>query len=73
MNVSSPVYRSSCPSCHAPAGRPCRTKRGQHARFPHSVRGRDAAPSMPDLSAWWKEMRKFEGQHPKARPEGLEV
>ena len=68
-----PTYRAQCPVCDAQPGEFCRTRKGTRSRYAHSLRGRPAKPTMPDLRAWWRSVRIYEGQFAKPRPADLVV
>ena len=62
-----------CPVCDAQPGEPCLTKDGRPSRYAHSLRGRPAESKMPDLRAWWRSMKPYEGLYAKPRPADLVV
>ncbi len=70
-----PGYMLACPVCHAPAAHRCVYESGNRRATLHRERAKSTGTPavLPDLSAWWREMRVYEGQNPKPRPEGLAV
>jgi hypothetical protein len=68
-----PVYSHPCPVCHALPGHRCVNKHGNRSRYAHSLRGRPAKSSLPDLSMWYRSMAAYEGQFAKPRPDWLTV
>jgi hypothetical protein len=64
-----------CQSCGALPGNDCITRYGSPSRYPHSVRGAPNLPEsgMPDLRAWWRSVRAYEGVNRKPRPSWLVV
>jgi hypothetical protein len=67
------AYSDKCPVCHALPRHYCTTRDGRLSRYAHSLRGRPEVSTMPDLSGWWKAMRKYEGQFAQPRPAGLVI
>jgi len=81
-NCHCSAYDSVCRACNAPIGHYCLSWRtGRTSLFPH--RSRKPAPrqiehdvfrpALPDLSGWWREMARFEGQWAEKRPSDLVV
>ncbi len=67
------IPQTHCPVCHAKPGQLCRGRNGKPSRYAHSLRSRPEESTMPDLSGWWKEMARYEGQFALPRPEGLVI
>ncbi len=69
------IPQTDCPACHAKPGQRCIGRNGRRSNYAHSVRGRQslAESGLADLSAWYREMRPYEGQHAKPRPDWLTV
>lgn len=72
-NWTHKVSGHPCPVCHAAPGARCRKKDGTSARWEHSRRGRPIESAMPDLRAWWRAMKPYEGMYAKPRPVDLVV
>jgi hypothetical protein len=79
---TSSAYHSVCRACNAPIGFYCLSWRtGRTSLFPHrsrkptprKIESAVFRPVLPDLSAWWKSMRPYEGESPKPRPADLVV
>jgi hypothetical protein len=67
------TYRVGCPACGALPGHYCVNRNGERSRYAHSLRGRPAESAMPDLRAWWRSMKPYEGMYAKPRPADLVV
>jgi hypothetical protein len=76
------AYQKACPFCEAPAGYSCISmKSGKPVTWPHPSRRPEPRqiesdlfrPALPDLSGWYREMARYEGQFAKPRPAELEV
>lgn len=67
------VPDTHCPVCDAKPGELCRNRNGKPSRYAHSLRGRPAESKMPDLRAWWRAMKPYEGMYAKPRPVDLVV
>jgi hypothetical protein len=65
-------YKTSCPFCSAPPGFRCVSRRTGQAKC-RAHRQRFDRKRLPDLSAWWRAMGQYEGEHAKPRPADLVV
>jgi hypothetical protein len=78
MKVTGPrakrnAYRVACPTCASPAGHYCQTRDGKLSKYAHTSRDREYRPALPDLRAWWRSMKRYEGSNPLPRPAELRV
>jgi hypothetical protein len=67
------VPQTHCPVCYARPGEYCKNRNGERSRYAHSKRGRPSESPMPDLRAWWRSVRMYEGPNPRPRPAALVV
>jgi hypothetical protein len=67
------VPQTHCPVCDAQPGEHCVTKDGRRSKYSHSLRGRPVESAMPNLRAWWRSMKPYEGMYAKPRPADLVV
>ncbi len=73
MRQEACITTSACPVCGAKPGQRCIDRKGKCSKYAHSLRGRPAESKMPDLSQWYREMARYEGQYAEKRPEALTV
>lgn len=66
-------YKVSCPSCGAPPGRLCASRRsgrtlvGPQGYYAHRKRRPVDRERLPKLGRWWRAVAPWEGQHKKPR------
>jgi hypothetical protein len=75
-DLNAPPYDKPCLACGAQPGQLCKQSTGIPARYtaPHKTRSKTEKPThMPDLSAWWRSVRPYEGKGAKPRPADLVI
>jgi len=73
MRQEACIATSTCPVCGAKPGQRCIARSGVRSKYAHSLRGRPIESKMPDLRAWWRSVRIYEGQFARKRPPDLVV